>query len=156
MSENTFYTKCINVIIDSIGPSIILRSIYKQEKNFKWDTQSKLIYKSTLVSNSVGVKLNDILNSGPDITVEDMTNHVNDILLNSSKQALQQKKHIKRSAKKKKKWFDRDFFSLRKEVIKLNRQLCRANATHETRILSFQKKKELRRLIKTKKKSFKQ
>ena len=27
--QNTFYTKCINVIIDSIGPSIILRSIYK-------------------------------------------------------------------------------------------------------------------------------
>ena len=25
--RNTFYTKCINVIIDSIGPSIILRSI---------------------------------------------------------------------------------------------------------------------------------
>ena len=27
-TQNTFYTKCINVIIDSIGPSIILRSIY--------------------------------------------------------------------------------------------------------------------------------
>ena len=27
--ENTLYTKCINVIIDSIGPSIILRSIYQ-------------------------------------------------------------------------------------------------------------------------------
>ena len=26
--RNTFYTKCINVIIDSFGPSIILRSIY--------------------------------------------------------------------------------------------------------------------------------
>ena len=26
--QNMFYTKCINVIIDSIGPSIILRSIY--------------------------------------------------------------------------------------------------------------------------------
>ena len=26
--QNTLYTKCINVIIDSIGPSIILRSIY--------------------------------------------------------------------------------------------------------------------------------
>ena len=25
--QNTFFTKCINVIIDSIGPSIILRSI---------------------------------------------------------------------------------------------------------------------------------
>ena len=27
--QNTFYTKCINVIIDSIGPSNILRSIYR-------------------------------------------------------------------------------------------------------------------------------
>ena len=26
--QNTFYTKCINVITDSIGRSIILRSIY--------------------------------------------------------------------------------------------------------------------------------
>ena len=26
--QNMFYTKCINVIIDSFGPSIILRSIY--------------------------------------------------------------------------------------------------------------------------------
>ena len=27
--QNTFYTKCINDIIDSIGPSIILRSIFQ-------------------------------------------------------------------------------------------------------------------------------
>ena len=27
--QNTFYTKCINVIIDSIGPSIVLRSVLK-------------------------------------------------------------------------------------------------------------------------------
>ena len=26
--QNTFYTKCINCIIDNIGPSIILRSIH--------------------------------------------------------------------------------------------------------------------------------
>ena len=32
--QNTFYTKCINVIIDSIGPLIILRSIYQQCKGF--------------------------------------------------------------------------------------------------------------------------
>ena len=63
---------------------------------------------------------------------------------------------MKRSTKKKKKWFDRDYFSLRKEVIKPSRQLCRVNATHETRILFFKRKKELRRLIKTKKRSFKQ
>ena len=30
--QNTFYTKYINVIIDSIGPSIILRSIYTKLK----------------------------------------------------------------------------------------------------------------------------
>ena len=33
--QNTFYTKCINVIIDSIGPSIILRSIYSIARNTK-------------------------------------------------------------------------------------------------------------------------
>ena len=27
--RNTFYTKCINVIINSIGPSIIFRSIFQ-------------------------------------------------------------------------------------------------------------------------------
>ena len=26
--RNAYYTKCINVIIESIGPSIILRSIF--------------------------------------------------------------------------------------------------------------------------------
>ena len=26
--QNTFYTKCINVIFDSIGPSVILRCIH--------------------------------------------------------------------------------------------------------------------------------
>ena len=31
--QNTFYTKCINVIIVSIGPSIILRSIHKDFEN---------------------------------------------------------------------------------------------------------------------------
>ena len=30
--QNKFYTKCINVIIDSIGPSIILRSIVKKRE----------------------------------------------------------------------------------------------------------------------------
>ena len=32
--QNTFYTKCINVIIDSIGPSIILRSIYDNDAGY--------------------------------------------------------------------------------------------------------------------------
>ena len=30
--RNTFYSKCINIIIDNIGPSIILRSIYFDRK----------------------------------------------------------------------------------------------------------------------------
>ena len=51
------------------------------------------------------------------MNVEDMTNQVNDILLNSAKHALQQKRQTKNTAKKKRKWFDRDCFSLRKEVI---------------------------------------
>ena len=31
--QNMFYTKCINVINDSIGPSTILRSIFVTIKN---------------------------------------------------------------------------------------------------------------------------
>ena len=34
--QNTFYTKCINVIIDSIGPSFILRSIFDYFGTCRW------------------------------------------------------------------------------------------------------------------------
>ena len=37
--QNMFYTKCINVIIDSIGPSIILRSILKWNFPLNMDCQ---------------------------------------------------------------------------------------------------------------------
>ena len=33
--QNMFYTKCINIIIDSTGPSIILRSVLLLVKNFR-------------------------------------------------------------------------------------------------------------------------
>ena len=36
--QNMFYTKCTNVIIDSIGPSIILRSIFIMLINVKMPT----------------------------------------------------------------------------------------------------------------------
>ena len=82
------------------------------------------------------------------MTVEGMTYEVNEILFHSAKQALQQRKHPKRLSKKKNKWFGRDCFSLRKEVIKLGRQLCRTRATHEKRMVFFKRKMELRQLIK--------
>ena len=65
-------------------------NIYKLENNIKWNNQSELIYKSTLASSSTGEKIKGILNLGSDMTVEDMTNQVNDIhvLLNSAKHAL--------------------------------------------------------------------
>ena len=75
---------------------------------FKWGIQSESIYNTTSVSSSVGEKIKDILNLGFDMTVEDIINQVNNLLRYSAKQALKQKKQIKRSAKKKKKWFDRD------------------------------------------------
>ena len=39
--RNTFYSKCINIIIDNIGPSIILRSIYFDRK---WENDSDIHY----------------------------------------------------------------------------------------------------------------
>ena len=38
--RNTFYTKRINVIIDSIGPSIILRSIYQNLGSLQYTAYS--------------------------------------------------------------------------------------------------------------------
>ena len=38
--QNTFYTKCINVIIDRIGPSIILRSICIRVLFVDWKTEN--------------------------------------------------------------------------------------------------------------------
>ena len=40
--QNTLYTKCINVIIDSIGPSIILRSIHTHTKTYVFETLSNV------------------------------------------------------------------------------------------------------------------
>ena len=77
---------------------------------------------------------------------------INDILLNSAKNSLQQKRHTENTSKKKKNWFNRNCFSLNKEIINLGRQLCRTRAAHETRLLFFKKKKKLRHLIKKKKK----
>ena len=41
--QNTFYTKCINFIIDSIGPSIILRSIYEVDRERATDNHGRFI-----------------------------------------------------------------------------------------------------------------
>ena len=41
--QNTFYIKCVNVIFDSIGPSIILRSIKLLKLNVKCINLSTVI-----------------------------------------------------------------------------------------------------------------
>ena len=53
--QNTFYTKCINVIIDSIGPSIILRSIYHCEYKVYclYTEKSKMSIKNIIVFTNI-------------------------------------------------------------------------------------------------------
>ena len=50
--RNTFYTKCINVIIDSIGPSIILRSKLSGKGPFE-----EFVWKLCIPVNRVSVML---------------------------------------------------------------------------------------------------
>ena len=47
--QNTLYTKCINVIIDSIGPLIILRSIF----TFAIKTSLVFDYKSIFIKQKL-------------------------------------------------------------------------------------------------------
>ena len=58
--QNMFYTKCINVIIDSIGPSIILRSIYIYTEEYSESTALptaplRLMYSVCVLLSSVCV-----------------------------------------------------------------------------------------------------
>ena len=60
--QNTFYTKCINVIIDSIGPSIILRSII-QKRTFRSVFPKFSSGKMTLCNNNDQTGFSDSLTS---------------------------------------------------------------------------------------------
>ena len=59
--KNTFYTKCINVIIDSIGPSIILRSIFKSKEAESWSKVLFLWLKSIFAGVPHGSVLGPLL-----------------------------------------------------------------------------------------------
>ena len=86
-----------------------------------------------------------------------MLSKVENILKSAADGALKQRRTIySKSKRKKKKWFDRDCYILRKDVLRLGRKICRSKATHEQRTVFFSKKKELRKLVKFKKKEFRQ
>ena len=87
-----------------------------------------------------------------------MLSKVENILNSAAQRALKERKIGSKSKPKKKKWFDRNCYALRKEVMRLGRKLCRSKVTHEERMLFFskKKKKELRKIVKFKKKEFRQ
>ena len=60
--QNTVYTKCINVIIDSIGPSIILRSIYIQSLNI---LKNQYVFTFAGFNKSTGLKNMPLVSPNP-------------------------------------------------------------------------------------------
>ena len=62
--QNTFYTKCINVKIDSIGPLIILRSIVTHKNIFLWVSDSEfgvqVVSQDNVLDNAVGMTAGNI------------------------------------------------------------------------------------------------
>ena len=132
--------------------------IYPLKPNFKWDDQSEFIYKSALTSNSIGNQIESVLQmTESNLCIDEMLSKVENILKSAADGALKQRRNIySKSKRKKKKWFDRDCYILRKDVLRLGRKMCRSKATHEQRTVFFSKKKELRKLVKFKKKEFRQ
>lgn len=135
-----------------------LKNTHTINSTFKWDSQSELVYRSTLSSNSIREKINKLCHTCSDtsMTVDDMTEKTNTILLTAANQVLVKRKCSRKHNQKKRKWFDKDCFYLRRDVIRLGRQLCRSRATHTQRMLFFQRKRELRQIIKRKKRMFRQ
>ncbi|MEW8544065.1 MAG: reverse transcriptase family protein [Candidatus Thiodiazotropha sp.] len=125
--------------------------------NFRWDSQSEFIYKSALLSEDIVNQINSVLLANETVMdVDAMLSKVESILNSAAKLALKERKICTKSKTKKKKWFDRDCYALRREVLSLGRKLCRSTVTHEQRMLFFSKKKELRKMVKVKKRVFRQ
>ena len=104
------------------------------------------MYKTKLLSDEFEMKIQSVLNTDNDTNIDDMTENVNDILISAAQSVLVRKRvsNVKKSVKKKKKWFDQDYFKLRKEVVKLGRKLCKINSTHGQRVVFFRKKKDFK------------
>lgn len=128
---------------DLLGSS----NIHTLHAGFKWNKQSEFIYKTKLISDEIGLKIQHILNTDNGVDIDHMTENVNGILISAAHSALARKRGLtaKKSIKKKKAWFDQDCYKLRKEVIKLGRKLCKIDSTHEQRQVFFRKKKELKK-----------
>ena len=86
-----------------------------------------------------------------DICVDEMLSKVETILNSVAQRALKERKICPKSKTKKQKWFYRDRYALRREVIRLGRKMCRSTATYEQRMLLFSKKMELRKMVQLKK-----
>ena len=132
--------------------------IYPMRPNCKWDDQSSFIYKYTLKSDGICNQIESVLQmTESNLCIDEMLSKVENILESAAHGALKERKTIYSKFKiKKKKWFDRDCYGLRKEVIRLGRKMCRSKVTHEQRIVFFSKKRDLRKLLKFKKKEFRQ
>ena len=77
--------------------------------------------------------------------VDEMLSKVETILSSAAKLALKERKVCTKSKPKKKKWFDKDCDTLRREVLRLGRKLCRSKVTHEQRLLFFKRKREFKK-----------
>ena len=135
-----------------------VNDMHPLKPNFKWDDQSDFIYKSALRSDALGNQIESVLQmTESNLCIDEMLSKVENILTSAAHGALKERKTVHSKSKiKKKKWFDRDCYGLRKEVVRLGRKLCKSKVTHEQRTVFFSKKKELRKLVKFKKKEFRQ
>ena len=131
--------------------------VYPLKPNFRRDDRSEFIYKSALSSDNIVNQINSILQSNEtDVCIDEMPSKVENVLNFAAQRALKERKIGSKSKPKKKKWFDRNSYALRKEVIRLGRKLYRSKVMPEERMLFFSKKKELRKMGKFKKKEFRQ
>ena len=67
--QNTFYTKCINVIIDSIGPLTILRSIFGHVSHLGCKANFQKVGKSIdILKVIMGAKIRNRYNQVPHLS----------------------------------------------------------------------------------------
>ena len=139
-----------NIILGTINKHIESPiTLHKRDKGYTWDDECEEQFKAILSNYKTNLENADQatkLNSDPNTLVEEIKKSI----LNASKECNLKKKKYKKN-KKPNPWFDKECFDLKKALTDIGKKLRCENGNVELRKKLFATKKELKKMVRKKK-----
>ena len=167
LSDHCMLTLKLKISIDSLTNDIIDRTEYSNRVHtqipdvFAWSSISKTKYQEAFNSSEVKMKienLNNALINGKVEDAEPLVQSITDVMVTAGNMSLFRKsyKHKRKKPKKvNKKWYDKDCQQLLREVKSMKNTLNRNSTNACVRIKFYKKFKEYKRIVKLKKRNYK-